>query len=46
MSFGNMITWGILKAMIVKGNKVLNRMDANSLDAMGTNEKLLMRILQ
>ena len=45
MNFGKPITWAMLKVMVSKGNAALRRMDAHSLDAMKSNEELLMRIL-
>ncbi|MBQ6903446.1 MAG: GH3 auxin-responsive promoter family protein, partial [Lachnospiraceae bacterium] len=46
MGLGKIITWIMLRSMVSKGNAALERMDRNSKDAAGTNEKLLMQILQ
>ena len=36
----------MLKGMVLKGSSALRRMDRNSLDAMGSNERLLMQLLR
>ena len=46
MSASRIITWGMLKAMVLKGQKALNRLDQNSHDAMASNEKLLMQLIR
>ena len=45
MNWGKPITWAMQKVMVSKGNAALRRMDAHSLDALKSNEELLMRIL-
>ena len=46
MGASKVITWAMLKGMVVKGSAALRRMDGHSADAMGSNEALLMQILQ
>ena len=46
MQFGKIITWAMLKGMVKKGSAALRRMDEHSLDAMGSNEALLMQLLR
>ena len=46
MQPGKIITWAMLKGMVLKGSSALRRIDRNSLDAMGSNERLLMRLLR
>ena len=46
MSKGKLITWAMLKYMLMNGKKVLRRLDENSKDAKGINERLLMQILR
>ena len=46
MQLSKGITWAMLKVMVMKGSRALRRMDKNSLDAMGSNERLLMQILR
>ena len=46
MGISRCITWAMLKVMESKGNKSMVRMDKNSLDAAGSNERLLMQILR
>ena len=46
MQFSKPITWAMLKVMQHKGSAALRRMEAHSLDAMGSNERLLMQLLR
>ncbi len=46
MQAGKIITWAMLKGMVLKGTSALRRMDRNSLDAIGANERLLMELLR
>ena len=46
MGFSKIITWAMLKGMVMKGSAALHRMDEHSRDAMGSNEALLMQLLK
>ena len=46
MRASKVITWAMLKGMVLKGSAALRRMDAHSKNAMAYNEQLLMRLLK
>ena len=46
MQFGKIITWAMLKGMVMKGNAAIRRMDDHSRDAFHTNEALLMQLIK
>ncbi len=46
MRASRIITWAMLKVMESNGNKAIRRIYENSLDALGSNERLLMQILR
>ena len=45
MKISKIITAAMLRGMVLKGNSAIRRMEAHSLDAMASNEALLMQIL-
>ena len=45
MKISKIITVAMLRGMVLKGNSAIRRMEAHSLDAMASNEALLMQIL-
>ncbi|MBO4831783.1 MAG: GH3 auxin-responsive promoter family protein [Oscillospiraceae bacterium] len=46
MKASGIITWAMLRGMVMKGNSALRRIDEHSRDAMASNEKLLMELLR
>ena len=46
MGISKIITWAMLKGMVLKGSAAIKRMEAHSLNAMQSNEELLMKILR